>query len=79
MYYTIVLCLTRGAAMTSQNLSLAISELYARTIATGKITLSHRRILKEAICAPGLGEEERSAIDRLLWSTCRGRFELVDE
>lgn len=65
--------------MTSQNLALAISELYARTIATGKITVSHRQVLREAICSPGLAEEERSAIDRLLWATVRGRLTIVDE
>lgn len=66
-------------AMTSQKLALAISELYARTITTGKITDSHRQILKEAICSPGLAEEERTAIDRLLWATVRGRLVIVDE
>lgn len=66
--------------MNSRNLSLAISDVYARTIATGKITNSHRRILMEAICCPALlGDEERSAIDRLLRSASRGRFELIDE
>jgi hypothetical protein len=65
--------------MTSQNLAFAISELYARTITTGQITVSHRRILREAICSPGLAEEERSAIDRLLWATVRGRLTIVDE
>lgn len=65
--------------MTSQELSLAISELYARTIETKKLTRSHQRILMEAICASYLGDEERSAIDRLLWSACRGRVKMVDE
>lgn len=65
--------------MTPHNLTLAISDLYARTIATGQITASHRRVLKEAICCPGLAEEERSAIDRLLWATARGRLTIVDE
>lgn len=65
--------------MASQNLTLAISELYARTITTGKITASHRRVLREAICAQGLAEEERTAIDRLLWATVRGRLTIVDE
>jgi len=65
--------------MTTQNLSMAISDLYARAIATGQITNTHRRILMEAICSACLADEERSAIDRLLWSIRRGRFELVDE
>lgn len=65
--------------MSSQSLSLAISDLYARTIVTGKITYSHRRVLMEAICSAGLGDEERSAIDRLLWATVRGRLTIVDE
>jgi hypothetical protein len=63
----------------STYLSLAISDLYARTIATGKITPNHRRVLLEAICNDHLGEEERSAIDRVLWATVRGRLEMVDE
>ena len=66
-------------AMTSQNLALAISDLYARTIETGKIADSHRRVLKEAICSPGLAEEERLAIDRLLWATVRGHLIVIDE
>ncbi|MEM0979181.1 MAG: hypothetical protein AAGH78_02800 [Cyanobacteria bacterium P01_H01_bin.58] len=65
--------------MTSQNLSLAISDVYARSISTGKLTHSHRQVLMQALCSPLLGEEERCAIDRLLWSVSRGRFQLVDE
>ena len=65
--------------MTPEDLSLAVSDVYARTVTTGRITRSHRRILMKAICFSDLGSEERSAIDRLLWSASRGRFELVDE
>jgi hypothetical protein len=65
--------------MMSPHLSLAISDLYAHTIATGKITQSHRRVLMEAICTACLGEEERSAIDRVLWATVRGRLEMVED
>lgn len=65
--------------MTFRNLSYAISDVYARTVSTGKVTRSHRRVLKEAIFSTSLGDEERFAIDRLLWSVSRGRFELADE
>jgi hypothetical protein len=65
--------------MTTQNLALAISDLYARTIATGQITASHRRVLKEALCSSSLAEEERSAIDRLLGATTQGNLVILDE
>jgi hypothetical protein len=60
-------------------LSLAISDLYAQTIQTRCITPAHRRILMEAMCSGELGEEERNAIDRLLWSTSRGRLMLTED
>lgn len=65
--------------MKSPTSSLAISDIYARTIATGKMTYGHRRFLMEAISSSMLlDDEERSAIDRLLWSARQGHFELVD-
>lgn len=64
--------------MTYQDLSYAISDMYASTVTTGKITLSHRRVMMEAICSISLEREERFAIDRLIRSACRGRFELID-
>jgi hypothetical protein len=64
--------------MTSQKLSTAISDLYAQVIDTKKITSADRQVLLDAIHANSLGEDERQAIDRLLWSASRGRMQLVD-
>jgi hypothetical protein len=64
--------------MTPQDLSIAISDLYANTVATGKVTPDHRQILKDAICSCGLKGEEQSAVDRLLWATARGRLSIED-
>ena len=52
--------------MASQNLILALAELYDRMLYTGNISDSHRRVLTEALDSPNLKEEERVAIDRLL-------------
>lgn len=65
--------------MESQSLSSAIFELYARTMATGKVTCGHRKVLMEAICSMGLEEEERSAIDRILWATVQGRLAIAND
>ncbi|NER78276.1 MAG: hypothetical protein F6K42_01620 [Leptolyngbya sp. SIO1D8] len=65
--------------MICQDLSFAISDVYASTIATGKVTLDHRLVLKQAICSLNLADEEHFAIDRMLWSVSRGRLELVDD
>ncbi|MGD1905654.1 MAG: hypothetical protein ACFB0C_06620 [Leptolyngbyaceae cyanobacterium] len=64
--------------MTSQSLSTAISDLYAQVIDTKQITLADRQVLLEAIHARSLGEDERQAIDRVLWSASRGRMRFVD-
>ena len=65
--------------MTSQNLTLAIADLYARTIATGKITHSHRRVLSEAASSLELKDHDRTAIDRLLLAISGGQLNVVDE
>ncbi len=64
--------------MTSQKLSTAISDLYAQVIHTKQITPADREVLLAAIHSQSLGEDERQAIDRLLWSASRGRMQLVD-
>jgi hypothetical protein len=64
--------------MTPQNLSTAISNLYAQVINTRKITPADRQVLLEAINTQDLGEDERQAIDRVLWSASRGRMQFVD-
>ncbi|MDA0268974.1 MAG: hypothetical protein O3A14_18930 [Cyanobacteria bacterium] len=64
--------------MTSHKLSTAISDLYAQVIDTKKITAADRQVLIEAIHSQNLGEDERQAIDRLLWSASRGRMQVVD-
>ncbi|MDB9524887.1 hypothetical protein PN498_02710 [Oscillatoria sp. CS-180] len=65
--------------MTAPNLSLAIDDLYARTIATGKITYSHRRVLMNAMGSPTLKAKERSIIDRLLQDSVNGCLTVIDE
>lgn len=65
--------------MTSHDLSFAISELYAHTIATGRLTPSHRRILMEALCSGGLQDDERTAIDRVIMAARHHRLVMVDE
>jgi hypothetical protein len=59
--------------------SLAISDIYAQTVRTRRMTRAHRQLLMDAMRAGNLGDEERCAIDRLLWSTTRGRVELVND
>ena len=65
--------------MNLQDPSFAVSDIYVNTLRTGKVTLGHRRILKDAICSLGLDEEELTAIDRLIWSISRGRLQVVDD
>lgn len=59
--------------------SLAISDIYAQAVRTRRMTHTHRQLLMEAMRSGSLGDEERGAIDRLLWSTTRGQVELVND
>ena len=57
----------------------AIAELFAQTTHTGVITKADRYGLMAAILDENLGEEERSAIDRMLHALCRRRLQMVNE
>ena len=68
--------------MTMQAFDLlptAIAELFAQVTRTGKLTHADRYGLMAAVMAEHLNEEERSAIDRLLYAVRRGRLQLTDE
>jgi hypothetical protein len=57
----------------------AISDLFAQVTTSGKITLADRYGLMAAVLEDSMTEDERSAIDRLLRSLCRGRIQVVNE
>ncbi len=57
----------------------AISDLFAQVTTSGKITLADRYGLMAAVLEDSMSEDERSAIDRLLRSLCRGRIQVVNE
>ena len=60
-------------------LPTAIAELFVQVTRTGKLTQADRYGLMAAVMSERLDEEERSAIDRLLYSLRRGRLQLTDE
>ena len=57
----------------------ALSDLFAQVSSSGCMTKADRYGLMAAVTAENLGTEERSVIDRLLYSARRGRLTLVDE
>ena len=57
----------------------AISELFAQATCSGQLTCADRYGLMAAVMSTSLKEEERLAIDRLLYAICRGRVHLSDE
>lgn len=57
----------------------AISDLFAEVTSTGYITLADRYGLMAALFEESLTQEERTAIDRLLYSIKRGRMKIVNE
>ena len=57
----------------------AISELFAQVTRSGQLTRADRYGLMAAVMSEGLNEEERTAIDRLLYAINRGRVQLSDE
>lgn len=57
----------------------AIAEILASVTSTRVLTKADRYGLLAAILDESLCEEERSTIDRLLRSVCRGRIQIVDE
>jgi hypothetical protein len=57
----------------------ALSDLFAQSQDSGKITLADRHGIRIALLQATLDEEELGSIDRLLHAIRRGRVEVVDE
>lgn len=57
----------------------AISEILASSSETGTLTLADRYGLLAAILDESLAEEERYAVNRLLFAVRRGRVRVVNE
>ena len=57
----------------------AISDLFAQSSYSGKITLADRYGLMAALLEDSLTQEERDSIERLLRSVRRGKLKIVDE
>jgi hypothetical protein len=57
----------------------ALSDLFAQSQDSGKITLADRHGIRIALLQTTLDEEELGSIDRLLHAIRRGRVEVVDE
>ena len=60
-------------------LPFAITELFAEVNKSGKITIADRYGLMAALLNDSLSEEDKSAIDRILYSVRKGRLKVVDE
>jgi hypothetical protein len=60
-------------------LSDSISELFAEVSNTGKMTASDRQILQSAMLHDETTEEEKQAIDRLLYAVRSGRVQVVEQ
>ncbi|MBW4490207.1 MAG: hypothetical protein KME12_20695 [Trichocoleus desertorum ATA4-8-CV12] len=65
--------------VTACLLPSALSDLFAQSQDSGKITLADRYGLRVALLDSALSEEELGSIDRLLHAIRRGRVEVVDE
>jgi hypothetical protein len=57
----------------------AISDLFAQTSSSKKITLADRYGLLAALLEDSITEEERASIDRVLYSLYRRRMQVVSE
>ena len=64
---------------TTNLLPFGISELFAQVSKTRALTQADRYGLMSAILDETITEEERQAIDRLLYSMRRGRLQMVNE
>lgn len=60
-------------------LPTAVSELFAQVSQTRQITLADRFGLMAAAFDDSLTQEEREAINRILYGVWRGRFRIVDQ
>jgi hypothetical protein len=60
-------------------LECALADLYVQVSLSGQITLADRYGLMAALFADALDEEERCAVDRILYAVCKGRLKMSDE
>jgi len=60
-------------------LDFAFAELFAQASVSGQITLADRYGLQAVLLQESLGDEERFAIDRLLYAVRKGRIKIVNE
>ncbi|HEY9644065.1 MAG TPA: hypothetical protein V6C57_26470 [Coleofasciculaceae cyanobacterium] len=60
-------------------LEFAIAELFVQVSLSGRITLADRHGLQAALLTESLSDEERFAIDRLLYAVRKGRVKMVNE
>ncbi|MDX2215760.1 MAG: hypothetical protein SFY66_21030 [Oculatellaceae cyanobacterium bins.114] len=60
-------------------LPFALFDLYAQVATSGHITLADRYGLMAAILEDSLSDDERSVLDRILWTIYRGRMRVLDE
>lgn len=65
--------------MQVQLLPNAISELYAQVSNSGKVTLADRYGLMAAVLDESLDEEERMAVNRILYAIHKRKLVVVDE
>jgi hypothetical protein len=57
----------------------AVSDLFAQTSTSGKVTVADRYGLMAAVLEDELSDDERMSIDRILYAFNRGRVKIVDE
>jgi hypothetical protein len=60
-------------------LSEAVFELFAQVSHTGRITVLDRQYLLQALLDDATSEEEKFAIDRLLYAVRLGRVQVVED
>lgn len=60
-------------------LDFALADLFADVSHTGRVTVADRYGLMAALLNDCLSDEERAAIDRLLYAVLRGRVKVVNE
>jgi hypothetical protein len=60
-------------------LDFAIAELFVQVSLSGRITLADRYGLQAALLTDTLSDEERFAIDRLLYAVRKGRVKVINE
>ncbi len=65
--------------MSHQILPNALAEIFTCAIASHKLTVADRYGLAAVLCDVSIDDEEKRAIDRILYGIRRGRIQLVDD